>query len=259
MMFTKLIDTFILPQVQAELDSVVPQLNGRIPYETNIVEWLKPMVDLSDFYVYPVNGITEAINWWSNIETRSVRRDASDYEWVDYNKVLTPRNTVAYLSCPNSFDGNYTDVPKDIPLVLDLAYVGCCPVKPIKITPNIERVFYSLSKSFGVSNIRTGWYFTRRPDAKLHKLNIEAAYYNRVANQYAEHLINTFDINYIHTELVDIQHSVCEQHNLTPSDAVWLATSTDEAYSDYRRKHNNNVGRLCITNLIKEQYEKRSK
>ena len=53
-MITKLIDTFILPEVQQELNSVQPVLSGRQPYNTNIVEWLSPVIDLSDFFVYPI-------------------------------------------------------------------------------------------------------------------------------------------------------------------------------------------------------------
>lgn len=259
MEFTKLIDTFILPEVQAELDTVKPQLNGRMSYNTNIVEWLKPLIDLSGFYVYPVNGITEAINWWQKREERTIQRSKSDYEWVDYDRVKHIRNTVRYVSCPNSFDGNYTDIPTDVPVVLDIAYAGCVPIKPIKMTKNIERVFYSLSKPFGISNIRTGWYFTRRPDVKLKSLHIDAGYYNYCANQYAEHVINTFTLDYVHKELVEIQQDVCRQYDLTPSDCVWLATSTDEKYKDYRRSIDSSVARLCITRLIREQYDKRNK
>ena len=252
MEFTKLIDTFILPEVQAELDKIKPSLNGRQTYETNIKTWLKPMIDLKDFYVYPMNGITECINWWQKSETRNVRKAKGDYEWVDYNKVMTLGNTVAYVSCPSSIDGNYTDIPDEVPVVLDLAYVGCVPVKPIKMAKNIEKVFYSLSKPFGVSNIRTGWYFTRRPDAKLHALSIEAMYYNYCATQYAEHIINTYSLDYVHNKLKDIQIEVCNENNLTPSDCVWLATSTDYKYKEYMR--NKDVARLCITNLLKERY-----
>jgi hypothetical protein len=257
MKFTKLIDTLVLPQVQAELDNIKPTLNGRQPYETNIKEWLKPLVDLTDFYVYPMNGITECINWWQKNETRNVRMADGDYEWVDYNKVMTVGNSVTYVSCPSSIDGNYTEIPTDKPVVLDIAYAGCVPVKPITITDNVEKVFYSLSKPFGVSNIRTGWYFTRRPDAKLHALHVKAMYYNYCATQYAEHLINTYSIDYIHTQLKDIQHTVCAEYDLTPSDCVWLATSTDDKYKEYRRHKHTDVARICITKLIKERHEKR--
>ncbi len=252
MKFTKLIDTLLLSEVQSELDNIKPTLNGRQPYETNIKTWLKPLVDLSDFYVYPINGITEGINWWTKNEKRGIYKYDGDYEWVD-----NTGNQVLYITCPSSIDGNYTSIPTHVPVVLDIAYAGCVPVKPIPITDNIEKVFYSLSKPFGVSNIRTGWYFTRRPDAKLHALSIKAKYYNYCATQYAEHIINTYNIDYIHTQLRHSQYTVCELHNLTPSDCVWLANSTDNKYKEYRRHKHTDVARICITKLIEEQHEKR--
>lgn len=251
MRFTKLIDTFILPEVQADLNNVTPVLNGRQEYTTNIKEWLSPIVDLTDFYVYPVNGITEAINWWTKGETRDIIMEPGDYEWVTCSRNPNPDNTVKYISCPNSVDGNYTDIPTDVPVVVDLAYAGCVPVKPITLPDNVEKVFYSLSKPFGVSNIRTGWYFTKRPDAKLHALHIAGMYYNYCALQYAEHIINKYSIEYVHAQLKDIQYSVCSEYDLTPSDCIWLATSTHNQYKDYRRNTQTDVARLCITQLIK--------
>lgn len=267
-MITKMIDTFILPEVQEELNSIQPTLNGRQPYNTNIVEWLSPVIDLSDFFVYPVNGVTEAINWWQNKEKRNIQKVIGDYEWVDtgihslykdnYLAHSTPEwGPVHYVSCPSSIDGNYTDIPTDVPVVLDIAYVGSAPIKKIPMTPNIEKVFFSLSKSFGIGNIRTGWYFTKRPDVKLHALHNEAMYYNYCATQYAEHLINTYSINYVHSKLKDIQTKVCSNYNITPSDCIWLATSTDDKYIDYQRS--NNIARLCITKLLKEKHDKQTK
>lgn len=258
-MITKLIDTFILPEVQAELNSVQPTLNGRQPYKTNIVEWLSPVIDLSGFFVYPVNGVTEAINWWQSKEKRNIHKATGDYEWVDtgWNSIWADKEEVHYVSCPSSIDGNYTNIPTDVPVVLDIAYVGSVPIKKIPMTPNIEKVFFSLSKSFGVSNIRTGWYFTKRPDVKLHALHREAMYYNYCATQYAEQLINTYSINYVHSKLKDIQAKVCNKYNITPSDCIWLATSTDKKYIDYRRS--NDIARLCITEFIKEEHDNQTK
>ena len=249
---TKLINTFILPEVQQEIDTIVPQLNGRHPYETNIKQWLSPVIDLTDFFVYPVNGITEAINWWASKEQRNIHKAEGDYEWVEegMHNLWAKSNDVLYMSCPSSIDGNYVNIPTDTPVVLDIAYVGTTPIKKINIPPNVEKVFFSLSKPFGISNIRTGWYFTRRPDARLHMLTIEAMYYNRCALQYAEHLINIYSIDYIHSKLKDVQLQVCNELDITPSDCVWLATSTNDTYIDYRRT--SNIARLCITELLKE-------
>ena len=44
-------------------------------FTSNITEWLKPVIGLSDFkYVYPANGVTEGINYWYMQEKRKVIR-----------------------------------------------------------------------------------------------------------------------------------------------------------------------------------------
>jgi len=254
-MMTQLVDTFILPEVQRELDTIVPKFNGRQEYDTKIKEWLSPIIDLTDFFVYPINGITEGLNWWQGKEERSVYKQDGDYQWISNSKTTSNDPGILYMTCPSAITGSYVDIPTDIPLVLDIAYVGSVPKQKINIGPNVEKVFFSLSKSFGIGNIRTGWYFTRRPDAKLHQIHIKSMYYNYCAFQYAEHLINTYGIDYVHTKLKDIQLQVCSEHNFMPSDCVWLATSPNDEYAAYRRG-SSKIARLCITKLIKEQYYK---
>lgn len=250
MIVTKKVNSLLLPEVKDILATVDPKFNGRMPYETKIKDWLSPIIDLSDFYVYPVSGITTAIDWWTLNEKRGIYKYDGDYEWVD-----NTGNEVLYISCPSSIDGNHTTIPTDVPVVLDLAYVGTTSITKIPMTKNIEKVFYSLSKPFGIGNVRTGWYFTRRPDIKLHNLTKEAGYYNYCASQYAEILLDNFDVSYIHNAFHDQQISICSEHGLTPSDSVWLSTSKDSKYQEFRR--NSAIARLCITKYMKEwEYDK---
>ena len=197
-------------------------IRQRHPYTTKIKEWLKPVIDLEDFYVYPMNGITGCLDYWASRERKGIFQNKGDYEWI-----MQTGNDMQYISVPSSIDGNFVEVPQDVPVALDIAYVGTTAIKKIQVTPNVEKVFYSLSKPFGIQNARTGWYFTRRPDSRLHKLTYEAEYYNYY---------------------VDKQIAICEEHNLTPSDSVWLATSKDEKYKDFVRA--NNTARLCLCEEI---------
>ena len=70
-------------------------------YSTHIKEWLKPVIDLSDFYVYPTNGITEGLTYWMSKEKRSLYRETGDYEWVE-----NTGKDIHYITCPSSKDGN---------------------------------------------------------------------------------------------------------------------------------------------------------
>ena len=139
------------------------------------------------------------------------------------------------------------DVPTDVPVALDLAYVGSTEIRPITVSDNIELAFYSLSKPFGIRNVRTGWYFTRSKDARLEELTRSAKYFNYTALAIAERIIKTFKIDYVYQQLRTTQLSICSQYQFTPSDSVWLATSDDPMYSKFRRGHTN---RLCLSDLI---------
>ena len=130
-----------------------------------------------------------------------------------------------------------------MPTAVDLAYVGSTKVKRIELPKNTEYVFYSLSKPFGVRNVRTGWIFTRQPDERLDALTHSAKYYNYYANSVAEKIISHFDIDYVYNKLSKKQKDVCNEYNFVPSDSVWLATTDSPAYDKFKR---GNVNRLCL-------------
>ena len=244
LMFSKQIDTILLPEVEQLLRDIRPALHERYDYHTSIKQWLAPIIDLSNFYVYPIDGITQAINWWALNEKRGIYKFEGDYEWVD-----NTGDEVLYLSVPNAKDGNYIDIPDDVPVVLDIAYVGTTTIKKIEIPDNVEKVFFSLSKAFGVGNIRTGWYFTPRPDLKLHNLTIKSQYYNYYAHQCAESIINEFQIDHVYNKFRDKQLSICDKFELEPSDSVWVGTSESDKYKELRRF--DTIARLCLTHNYK--------
>jgi hypothetical protein len=240
--------TVILPEVEELINKTIPTYDHVRPYSTNIINWLKPIIDLSGYYVYPTNGITEGLNWWYYREPRSVYYDQGDYQWITTK--TGNAHVIKYQSVPNSADGNFCDFPVNVPVALDLAYVGSTKVKKIKISDNVEYVFFSLSKSFGVGNLRTGWFFSKKPDEKLDALTIQAKYYNYFAHTVSETILSNFDIDYIHKRLENQQTVVCNELNLNKSDSVWLATTDSEEYSKFRRR--NNIARICLAGVYKK-------
>jgi hypothetical protein len=239
----------ILPCVRDVITTVEPDFDRVSEYKTNIVEWLKPVVNLTGFYVYPMNGITEGLNWWSGNSEYNIWRDQADYQWVD-NITGRSHPTITYQSIPSAKHGNFVPTASG-PTVLDLAYVGSTKVAPIPLHKDVSAVFYSLSKSFGVRNVRTGWYFTRTPDRRLEGLIGSAKYYNYYAHDVAEKIINHFDIDFIHNLLCNYQADVCQQLNLTPSDSVWLATTSDPLYDKFKR---GDINRVCIAEEVSATY-----
>lgn len=216
--------------------------------QTQIVDYLKPYVDLSGFeYVYPVNGITEALNYWQWQETRSIEIADGDYQWVTGK----PVGEVVYVSNPTSYDGNFRDIPDNRPVVLDLAYLLSTAPQRIAVTDNVERVFFSFSKCFGLRNYRIGYYFSRKPDPRLQALHQSAKYYNYYSMGLGEHLMNCIEPDAVYRALQPYQLAICDELDFQPSDAVWLANTLDPVYNKFKRNYTN---RICIADLIKEQY-----
>ena len=79
---------------------------------------------------------------------------------------------VRYISPPDYASGNNRAISSGCSVVLDLAYVGSCDdsVK-IAVPDNVEKVFFSLSKCFGVRNYRIGYYWSRKPDFSTRAFN----------------------------------------------------------------------------------------
>lgn len=240
--------TFILPEVESVVSKIKPTYDQVVPYKTNIIKWLSPIIDLSGYYVYPTNGITEGLNWWYYQESRNVFMDEGEYQWIQKKSGIG--SFIKYQSIPSSIDGNFCNLPTNTPIALDLAYIGSTKIKKIDISNNVDYVFYSLSKSFGISNIRTGWLFTKKPDKKLEELISSAKYYNYFAHNVAETIINNFDIDYIHKTLKDQQLYICNKLILKPSDSVWLATTNSVEYKKFRRK--DNIARICLAGVYKK-------
>jgi hypothetical protein len=233
--------TGVLPSVRTVCEKVTLDCDSVKPYKTNIKDWLLPIIDLRDYYVYPTNGITEGLNWWYYQENRKVDIYDGDYQW------LTKTGTdILYLSMPSAIDGNMHNIIDNRPVALDLAYVGSTKIQPIEIK-NVERAFYSLSKPFGIRNVRTGWYFTKIEDPRLRDLTISSKYYNYNAHAIAEKIIEEFSLDYVYNTLEYQQKSVCEKLNLNPSDSVWLSTTTHSEYCKFRRK--GNIARLCLSQV----------
>ena len=217
-------------------------------FNSKITEYLKPYCDLSEFeYLYPLNGITEGLNYWMWGEWRTIQIRKGDYVWVTGE----PGGDVHYWTSPASFDGNYCDIPTDKPVVLDVAYLLSTEIRQFKIPDNVEKVFFSFSKCFGLRNYRIGYYWSRKPDRWLEPLNVNAKYYNYHSMGLGEKLIESIPIDLVYNTLRPLQLEICTELNLTPSDVIWLATSDDPCYNKFKRSYTN---RLCVADLIKEKY-----
>ena len=242
--------TNVLPEVRKSIEAIPVDFDSVKEYKTNIINWLKPIVDLTGFSVYPINGITEGLDWWWGRSEYKIWSAIGEYQWVDH-KLGGMAPHYVYQSIPSAIDGNYCSVDNHTKVALDLAYVGSTAVQKIELHNGVEKLFFSLSKPFGIRNVRTGWYFSRTPDAKREALTHSAKYYNYYAHAVAEHIINNFDIDYVHQTLYNKQKNICEQLNFVPSDSVWLATTTDKEYAKFMR--DGETARICLAGVYNEK------
>lgn len=220
------------------------------PDSTLIRDWLFPSLDLSSFpYAYPTNGITEGLNYWLEEETRQIEVCRGEYQWVSGKDL----GEVIYQSNPSAVDGNWKSIPTHKPVVLDCAYIGSTALQKVEIPGNVEKVFYSFSKSFGLRNIRTGWVFSKQPMLRLQSITFDAKYYNYVAENASRLVMDKFTLDAVYNTLVKYQLQVCKEYNFTPSDSVWLATTNDKKYDNYKR---GNLNRVCIAEEIQNLYRK---
>tara|TARA_S200000501_G_scaffold70856_1_gene62880 strand:+ start:95 stop:883 length:789 start_codon:yes stop_codon:yes gene_type:complete len=247
------IRTFPIAKVKAICDSFKIDNHTEVKrFSSNITEWLKPVIDLSDFkYVYPANGITEGINYWYMQEDRKVFRHKDDYVWLPESD----SGDIIYMSNPSSAEGNITDIPQDVPVVLDIAHVGSCSkkVRYGKPSKNVEKVFFSMSKCFGLRNYRIGYYWSRKPDEQLERLINSAKYYNYHSMALGEEIIKQVNVYDVNTELKPIQEKLCDELDLIPSDSVWLATTNNKDYDKFKK---GDINRISLCELIKEEYDR---
>lgn len=242
--------TNILPEVCKVLDTVTPDYNSITHYKTDIIKWLEPIIDLTGYSVYPSNGITEGLDWWWGRSEYQIWSSIGEYQWVDHKTSgIFPH--YVYQSIPSAINGNYCAVNNHTKVALDLAYVGSTSIQKIELHNGVEKIFFSLSKPFGVRNIRTGWYFSKTPDKKREALTYNAKYYNYYAHNVAETIINNFDIDYVYNRLNTQQTEICKELNFIPSDSVWLATTTDDEYKKFKRA--DNIARICLAGVYNEE------
>ena len=246
------IRTFPIIQVEIILDNFLYEDYTEVKhFDSYITEWLKPVIDLSDFkYLYPANGVTEGINYWYMQEKRKIIRHKDDYVWLPESK----DGEILYMSNPSSADGNITDIPTDIPVALDIAHIGSCSNRvKISVPDNVEKVFFSLSKCFGLRNYRIGYYWSRTPDLQLERLIKSAKYYNYHSMALGEAIIRKIGPTNVNTWLKKYQDKLCDELDLVPSDSVWLATTTNKDYDKFKK---GNINRISLCDLIKEEYDK---
>jgi hypothetical protein len=246
---------FILKNYSAEENIETKQQLLRDTKES-IVKYVSPIIDLTEFpFMYPVNGITDGLNTLAiDCRNKSIKVFDGEYDWLQLNlpkNVNYDNGDILYVSNPSSIDGNYIKNWNEIiqthqDIALDCAYIGSCRIEKIEINENINTVYVGLSKMFGLSELRIGYVFRRRPSIPLGGL-LRNFYFNSNNLKLTIELFKNFNLDYLNKKHKQQQELFCKTHGLTPSDVIYLATTTDSAYDFYKK---GSINRVCITNFL---------
>lgn len=201
-------------------------------------KWISDFVDLTDFpHFYATNGITDAIHHWLLFENRPIQRLRGDYVWpniikpeIDVKKSVSEidKNKVLYISNPASEDGFFRKDWNEIissraPIVLDCAYLGSVRKHRIPLAKNVESLFFSFSKGFGLSRLRVGWLFSRKPIPSLETLH-DVAYFPMMVPIVTNIICSRFQPDTVYQHMLPLQNQLCSHLDIDSSDSYLIGT-----------------------------------
>ncbi len=228
--------------------------------QEQIRTFLNPIVDLSSLkYAYPTNGIHESIDWMCN-KIGAYQVFEGEYRYSTFmKKPIRVAKTVddiipgvpLYMSNPFSATGNFDkrydevcETYKDVPVYLDMAFIGTTGPHIVKIYPNVEQVFWSVSKPWGLGLLRAGVRFSREVEVIQRELQ-GVGYFNHANIDVFREVILSSSVFAKKEQYGSLQKQICEQFNLIPSDSYLLGTTKDEEWSRFKREDGTN--RVCLT------------
>jgi hypothetical protein len=224
--------------------------NTRIAFE----EWLRP-INLSQFNFFTLeDGITGGLHNWLLTEHRPIQMFESDYRWIRSLKkevslirslVDIDSEKVLYLTNPSSVDGNYLECWNAIqdlgcPIILDCAYMGTAQLKEITLKNNVEKVFFSFSKSFALPRHRAGISFSRSLKDEFNQLH-NNGYFNFFTLELINIFTKEFKFDHMYNSLHRLQSEICTNLKIHPSDSVLfgqLFTQTHDKFFTQRSRYN---------------------
>ena len=224
-----------------------------------VQSYLKPLIDLSEFeFAYPTNGIHESIDWlMAKVDRYQVFEGEYRYPSL-LKKPINIARTVGdlipyvplYMSNPFSATGNF-DIRYDeagrrlqCPIYLDLEFCGTTGEHTIKMYENVEQVFWSCSKPYGLNLLRAGIRFSRKEELLQREIQ-GAGYFNHAIIDVFRQVTLNSSVFAKKEKYANLQDQICEKFNLTPSDSYLVGTTNDEQWDRFKRE--TGINRVCLT------------
>lgn len=274
------------------------QTQAHLKFKDAWLKWVSPQVkgtNLKDFYFYNTAGSSEAIReslasfaasggknifvFQGDYEGYKALAEAYGITTIEINRDNwreLANNSIRdpfYLSYPSSIDGNIWEdfeifmefMKKTQPscnIRLDLCYVGTTLEKlNLDLSySNIDMIFFSLSKVFGVYFHRIGGVFSRH---QLPGLEGNRWFKNLFSLYFGIKLLESYPIGYIPQKYIKYQTEIMEELNQSyhpvkfyPSDVIFLAYSKsfiEHSFEELRvmKRHDKlDHYRYCLTALL---------
>lgn len=137
-----------------------------------------------------------------------------------------------------------------IPVLIDGAYFGTCQGLDFDFAhPAIEAVCFSISKSLGLGDIRSGirysFYTDDLPIRQQNRFNHTILADAKIGL----YMMEKFSADYIPMQYREAQESVCREARLSPTPCMHLALGEESIWSDY--KIDETYNRVGIRELVK--------
>tara|TARA_B100000941_G_scaffold214461_1_gene157695 strand:- start:473 stop:1345 length:873 start_codon:yes stop_codon:yes gene_type:complete len=227
--------------------------------QAQIRNFLEPLIDLSELqHAYPTNGIHESIDWMC-VKVKNYQVFEGEYRYSSFMKkpihVASSVNNLKmgiplYMSNPFSATGNFdrrydeAGSRQICPIYLDLAFVGTTGPYKINLYENVEQVFWSCSKPYGLGLLRAGVRFSRKQEPIQQELQ-GVGYFNHAMIDVFKAVTMNSSVFAKKEEYQEKQNKLCEQFNLEPSDSYLIGTTQDEQWDRFKRE--NGINRVCLT------------
>ena len=136
-----------------------------------------------------------------------------------------------------------------------MAYFGMCYGININIDqPCVEEVTFSLGKTFPIIGARAGIRLQRKEIDDAVLFSNQHGIVNNFAAMIGEFAMSAWSPDYIPNKYMKAQMVVCNKLNLKPTNCVIFAQSNNPEHYQFNR--GNDFTRLCISKLLKEEYER---
>lgn len=169
-------------------------------------------------YLYFTSGITEAINFLFLSHPTYAQTD--DYRYVHSLPTVKHYTTDSYYyySYPYAGNGKFNKIPNNKNLILDCSYIFASNLNCVEVIPeNVEYILFGVSKSHNLSNLRSGWFFSKKKIKSFHVLQYDYEYLGIVHKQILD-TISQYEVNFLYKKHKKVLSELYEKHKIEEPD-----------------------------------------